>query len=47
LLIGYEFIVLAGIANLKLKKETVAEYVTSGMERKIKHKINGKNKDLL
>jgi len=31
----------------KLKKETVAGYVTSGMGQKMKHKIDGKDKDII
>ena len=40
-------ITLEYFENGELKKETVAEYVTSGMGQKIKHKIDGKNKDIL
>ena len=35
------------LENGKLKKETVAGYVTSGMGQKIKHEIDGKDKDIL
>lgn len=35
------------LENGELKKETVAGYVTSGMGQKIKHKIDGKDKDIL
>ena len=33
--------------NGKIKTETVAGYVTSGMGQKMKHKIDGKDKDIL
>jgi hypothetical protein len=35
------------LENGELKKETVAGYVTSGMGQKMKHKIDGKDKDIL
>jgi hypothetical protein len=40
-------ITLEYLENGKLKKETVAGYVTNGMGQKMKHKIDGKNKDIL
>jgi len=40
-------ITLEYLENGKLKKETVAGYVTSGMGQKMKHKIDGKDKDIL
>jgi hypothetical protein len=35
------------LENGELKKEMVARYVTSGMGQKIKHKFDGKDKDIL
>jgi len=40
-------ITLEYMENGKLKKETVAGYVTSGMGQKMNHKIDGKNKDII
>ena len=40
-------ITLEYLENGKLKRETVATYVTSGMGQKANHKIDGENKDLL
>lgn len=40
-------IALEYLENGKLKKETVAGYVTNGMGQKMKHKIDGKDKDIL
>jgi hypothetical protein len=40
-------ITLEYLEHGKLKKETVAGYVTSGMGQKMKHKIDGKDKDIL
>ena len=35
------------LENEELKKEMVSGYVTSGMGQKIKHKFDGKDKDIL
>jgi len=40
-------ITLEYLENGALKKETVAGYVTSGMGQKMKHKIDGKDKEIL
>ncbi len=40
-------ITLEYLENGELKKETVAGYVTNGMGQKMKHKIDGKDKDIL
>ena len=40
-------ITLKYLENGEIKKEMVAGYVTSGMGQKIKHKIDGKDKDIL
>ncbi|MBA6154890.1 hypothetical protein [Gelidibacter maritimus] len=40
-------ITLEYLENGELKKEMVAGYVTNGMGQKMKHKIDGKDKDIL
>jgi membrane-bound ClpP family serine protease len=40
-------ITLEYLENGELKKETVATYVTNGMGQKMKHKIDGKDKDII
>ena len=41
------YITLEYLENGILKKETVAGYVTNGMGQKMKHKIDGKDKDII
>ncbi len=41
------YITLEYLENGILKKETVVGYVTNGMGQKMKHKIDGKDKDII